>query len=319
MFKDVFRYYKSRNPPPELTKVLDFDNVDTLESKIKRVTIKDIHDLKNYGLQPAKTWEAYELIEHPGLIFIKNPFSSIGQRYWTVRCLQDYTKRPNKTNLDSFKLVPEGKEWWDVCQNNHDKLLLNKLRWVTLGYHHDWDTKIYSEDNKGEFPKDLSELSRHVAQALDFNFNAEAAIVNFYHMDSTLSGHTDHSEQNLEAPLLSFSFGQTAIFLLGGKTKEDAPTAVFIRSGDIVVMSQDSRLCYHGVPKILQMDSRFWDCFNQNNLVNKEFREVVHICKEETLWKPFADYLNSSRINVNVRQVLKRGQKRLCSESEDKK
>lgn len=36
------------------------------------------------------------------------------------------------------------------------------------------------------------------------NFEAEAAIVNYYHMDSTLSGHTDHSEQNLEAPLFSF-------------------------------------------------------------------------------------------------------------------
>jgi alkylated DNA repair dioxygenase AlkB len=28
--------------------------------------------------------------------------------------------------------------------------------------------------------------------------------VNYYHMDSTLSGHTDNSEQNKEAPLFSF-------------------------------------------------------------------------------------------------------------------
>ena len=38
--------------------------------------------------------------------------------------------------------------------------------------------------------------------------SAEAAIVNFYPMDATLGGHTDHSEPNLEAPLLSISLGE---------------------------------------------------------------------------------------------------------------
>jgi len=34
-------------------------------------------------------------------------------------------------------------------------------------------------------------------------FVPEAAIVNYYHLDSTLSGHTDHSEKDLSIPLLS--------------------------------------------------------------------------------------------------------------------
>lgn len=93
---------------------------------------------------------------------------------------------------------------------------------------------------------------------------------------------------------------------------------MFLRSGDIVVMSEDSRMCYHGVPKILQMDSRFWDCFAEDDFQNDEYKSVVNICKEEDLWKPFGDYLNNSRININVRQVLQRGQKRLCSESDEK-
>lgn len=106
--------------------------------------------------------------------------------------------------------------------------------------------------------------------------------------------------------------------MLGGKSKEDAASAMFLRSGDIVIMSKASRLCFHGVPKILQMDSRYWDCFNTNEIRNKEQQFVINICREEDLWKPFGNYLNHSRINLNVRQVLNRGQKRLCSESEDK-
>lgn len=65
--------------------------------------------------------------------------------------------------------------------------------------------QVYSEDEKSEFPSDLSKLSKTIIELLQYpdEFRAEAAIVNFYHPSSTLSGHTDHSEYNLSAPLLS--------------------------------------------------------------------------------------------------------------------
>lgn len=66
-------------------------------------------------------------------------------------------------------------------------------------------------------------------QYLVYFCNHQAAIVNYYPIGTTLAGHTDHSEINLEAPLFSFSFGQTAIFLLGGKTKEQKPAAMFLK------------------------------------------------------------------------------------------
>ncbi len=84
---------------------------------------------------------------------------------------------------------------------------LYKLRWVTLGYHYNWTTKLYSPLNHTPFPQDLSNLSEHILTRLGFkHFKAEAAIVNYYHMDSTLSGHTDHSEKDLNAPLISMRF-----------------------------------------------------------------------------------------------------------------
>lgn len=64
--------------------------------------------------------------------------------------------------------------------------------------------QIYSESNKDFFPVDLACLCNYIANVTGFqNFVAEAAIVNYYHMNSTLSGHTDHSEKNLDAPLIS--------------------------------------------------------------------------------------------------------------------
>ena len=38
-----------------------------------------------------------------------------------------------------------------------------------------------------------------------FEYKPEAAIVNFYTMDSSIGGHTDHSEPNKSAPLGNIS------------------------------------------------------------------------------------------------------------------
>ena len=49
----------------------------------------------------------------------------------------------------------------------------------------------------------------------------------------------------------SHSFGQSAVFLIGGESRAVRPQALLLQSGDVVVMSGPSRLAYHGVPKIL--------------------------------------------------------------------
>ena len=164
--------------------------------------------------------------------------------------------------------------------------------------------------------------------------------MNYYHMDSTLSGHTDHSEKDLTQPLLSLSFGQSAIFLIGGLTKQTRPKALLLNSGDMVVMSGESRLAYHGVPKILPyflkgdfvskssrpsilcLESIFesQSCCacgfrpteiaeDQSNAVetyNGEVKKKGCPCCEELIktWQLFESYISVSRINVNIRQVV---------------
>lgn len=47
-------------------------------------------------------------------------------------------------------------------------------------------------------------------------------------------------------PPLWFSLGCKAIFLLGGKSRDDPPLAMFLRSGDVVLMGGEARECFHG-------------------------------------------------------------------------
>lgn len=164
------------------------------------------------GILRPDQWQVYELRNRPGLIFIKNPFTKRGQRYWIARCLRDYPKAPHAVNLDK-KYFQQNviDNWWqalqEVTESNDAKEQIrvkNGMRWATLGYHHDWDTKVYAEEKRHKFPDDLARLNEYFAHVLGFGkYSAEAAIVNFYPLGTTLAGHTDHSEKNLEAPLFS--------------------------------------------------------------------------------------------------------------------
>jgi alkylated DNA repair protein alkB family protein 1 len=66
-----------------------------------------------------------------------------------------------------------------------------------------------------------------MARELDFSdFCAQAATVNYYHMDSTLSGHTDHPEPNKDAPLFSFSLTDTVLMCIWNVNDMHLPSVV---------------------------------------------------------------------------------------------
>ena len=70
---------------------------------------------------------------------------------------------------------------------------------------------------------------------------------------------------------------------------------MYLRSGDVVMMSCDSRLAYHAVPRILR----------QQDLASlfKEDSKYEISCEQRNSLQCLEKYLSYSRINVNIRQV----------------
>ncbi|MBN3294894.1 ALKB1 dioxygenase, partial [Amia calva] len=332
-FRKLFKFYKRRNPPPDLSDVIDFSK----GVRNGKVSFNDVFFyfsvffffsvalycvntlLLVFGsifiyklLFPSIT----QLSENKGFIFISNPFLSGSQQYWVKQCLKVYPRKPNICNLDLHMSAEETQNIWEkstaqISQKRsgkrEPKTLLEKLRWVTLGYHYNWETKTYSADQHTPFPSELHTVAQHVASACSFpDFTAEAGILNYYHFDSSLGIHVDESELDHTQPLLSFSFGQSAIFLLGGLRREDPATAMFMHSGDIMVMSGPSRLLYHAVPKIVTNPGADLvpQCLLQRSDVPED--SVVRRVSEQD-WDVCTKYIQTSRINVTVRQVLGRG------------
>lgn len=79
----------------------------------------------------------------------------------------------------------------------------------------------------------------------------EACLVNVYRESAKMGLHRDEDEEDLSAPVVSISLGDTAIFRVGG-TARGGPTKSFkLSSGDVLVLGGDSRLAYHGIDRIL--------------------------------------------------------------------
>lgn len=49
-----------------------------------------------------------------------------------------------------------------------------------------------------------------------------------------MTGHLDDAEVDQLSPIYSFSLGLDCIFLIGGRTKEQKPIAVRLKSGDLL-------------------------------------------------------------------------------------
>ena len=78
----------------------------------------------------------------------------------------------------------------------------------------------------------------------------ESCLINFYEPDARMGLHQDADEQDKNAPVLSISLGDTALFRIGGPNRRDRTQSIRLESGDIVILDGTARHCFHGIDKI---------------------------------------------------------------------
>lgn len=78
----------------------------------------------------------------------------------------------------------------------------------------------------------------------------DCCLVNHYGEGARMGLHQDRDEADFGWPVVSLSLGDEALFRMGGTTRGDPTSSVWLRSGDVVVMGGEARLCYHGIDRI---------------------------------------------------------------------
>ncbi|KAL3148672.1 hypothetical protein ABBQ38_014088 [Trebouxia sp. C0009 RCD-2024] len=152
--------------------------------------------------------------------------------------------------------------------------------------------RLYTITSQSVSKADFPEHAQHASNASMLchegtqpcQYEPDTALVNFYREGDTLGGHKDDAEDHSDCPIVSLSLGCDAVFLIGGATKDVAPTAVWLHSGDAVVLSGPARQCYHGVPRVLPG--------------RMLFDGTAPACAKEV-----AAYMQTTRVNLSIRQT----------------
>ena len=79
----------------------------------------------------------------------------------------------------------------------------------------------------------------------------EACLINYYAAGARMGLHQDRDEDDLAAPVLSLSLGDSCVFRYGGTARRDPTRSLKLASGDALVLGGAARLAFHGVDRVL--------------------------------------------------------------------
>ncbi len=79
----------------------------------------------------------------------------------------------------------------------------------------------------------------------------EACLINLYEASAHMGLHQDRDEADFDAPVLSLSLGDTAVFRFGGTDRKAPTRSVKLGSGDAIVLGGPARLAFHGIDRVL--------------------------------------------------------------------
>lgn len=101
----------------------------------------------------------------------------------------------------------------------------------------------------------------------------EACLVNFYEASARMGLHQDRDEAEFEAPVVSLSLGDTALFRIGGTERRGPTRSLRLASGDALVFGGPARLAFHGIDRVMAGTSTL---LPQGGRINLTLRRVTH-------------------------------------------
>ncbi len=101
----------------------------------------------------------------------------------------------------------------------------------------------------------------------------EACLINCYGPTAKLGLHRDDQDEDAkDAPILSISLGDTALFRLGGPERKSPTRSFRLGSGDLMILEGPSRHWFHGVDRILPGTSQL---LPEGGRINLTLRSVT--------------------------------------------
>ena len=129
-----------------------------------------------------------------------------------------------------------------------DETNFGSLGWVSdaSGYHY-----VALHPTTGEpwpgIPNALLKLWSLVAE---YPHPPECCLVNRYRAGAKMGPHHDRDEDAIDAPVVSVSLGDDAMFRFGGVTRKSPTQSVRLSSGDVLTFGGPARRMFHGIDRL---------------------------------------------------------------------
>ena len=175
----------------------------------------------------------------PGILLWREALDGAAQ----VRLLAEVLKRAEQAPFYRPRMPVSGKPFSVEMTN------FGPLGWVSdeKGYRYS-PTHPQTGAQWPEIPPALLSLwDRNTAYAAP----PECCLVNLYRDGARMGLHQDRDEPAVEAPVLSVSLGDTALFRIGGTTRRGPTRSLRLASGDVLSFGGPARLAYHGIDRVL--------------------------------------------------------------------
>jgi len=311
LFKQAEKYYKLIKPQKntkytknikktDYSKCFDFSQQENILKYLENNVIEVVSE-NCYRFTDPQLNDFY---------ILPNYLATETQKHLIDLSINEWCKPPAATNVR--RLLELGQE--ETCKVGDSETVLSpgcdRIRWANLGYKYDWTHREYfkSEPRVG-LPDILEDISIEVCKKAKIDsinspetknneYKPDSCLINYYKLDTQFCGHLDDAEINAEQhPIINITLGLSAVFLHGkgennGPTKEYCrnrkiePAAIILNNGTIAIMSGKSRMCLHGVPRIIE-----------NSLTDNLNDALLESMENETN----KEYIKNHRININVR------------------
>jgi alkylated DNA repair protein (DNA oxidative demethylase) len=126
---------------------------------------------------------------------------------------------------------------------------LGSLGWVAdkAGYRYQ-ESHPATGNPWGQIPPSILDVWKAVS---NYPHPPEACLVNYYATAARMGLHQDRDELDFDAPVLSISLGDTALFRIGGTARGGKTQSLKLTSGDVLVLEGKSRLAFHGIDRVM--------------------------------------------------------------------
>jgi alkylated DNA repair protein (DNA oxidative demethylase) len=147
-------------------------------------------------------------------------------------------------------LVSNAPFYRPVMPRSGRQFSVDETNFGSLGWYSDRDGYRYIDHHPvtaspwPPIPDQLTALWKRVAPAAAL---PECCLVNLYRQGAKMGLHQDRDEEALDAPVVSVSLGDDAVFRIGGTSRKDPTRATALSSGDVVVFGGPARLAFHGI------------------------------------------------------------------------